>query len=325
MTNLQFNGSQLGQKIRMVLQTLPPDHAVIVAESHADTSALSGILADAVHLQKGMGKANCVGAWNYLTEDEKRRALFLVDCDGEDNSHLLGDKGLIVSEHRDLESDLFLRLRGFEELLVRKLAEQDGSLSSFRASARNCHAFVLELATIVGMIRDLANRRTLPTRIRDEQNGKRRKFGVRDLKNLNSYCRTLEAASFDVVLVEFQMLMGWSEEQTTWIRRDSKNNASKSCRRHDLADCTYCKGRRFANGHELVDLGARVLALRHHQPEQHDNPNFQEFESLLRATVAGGSSAGWPTVDRMRRFEDWSGFSVLRESAAFLGREAQAS
>lgn len=309
----------------MVLQTLPSDHAVLVAESHADTSALSAILADAVHLQKGMGKTNCVGAWDYLSEDEKRRALFLVDCDGEDNSHLLGHKGLIVSEHRDLESDVFLRLRGFEELLVRKLAERDGSLSSFRATARNCHAFIIELATTVGMIRDLANRRRLGTRIRDEQTGKRRKVGVRDLRNLNSYCRTMEAASFDVVLAEFQILLGWSEEQISTLRQDSKTNASKTCRLHDSADCAYCKGRRFANGHELVDLGARVLALHHDHPEQHDNPNFQEFESLLRASVAGGWSAGWPTVDRMRRFEDWSGYSVLREPTAFLGREAQAS
>ncbi|MFJ5694763.1 hypothetical protein ACIP9X_13015 [Arthrobacter sp. NPDC093125] len=312
MSILQFNGPQLGQKIRMVLQTLPSDHAVLVAESNADTSALSGILSDAVHVQKGMGKINCVGAHRYLTDEERRRALFLVDCDGEDNQELLSKDALILSENRDLESDMFFRMRSFEELLVRHFAQQDGSLSNFRSAARECHDFVLETATRVGLIRDIANRLGLQTRLDDILTGKRRKVGVRDLKDIDIYCSSLQAPTFGTILAEFRDLLGWTSVEMIKVRNSSENNSAKKCRMHNESDCLACKGRRFANGHELVDLGARVLAFKRHGSEGLQTPGFREFEHLLRASVTSEACADWPTVARIRRFESWGGFSILR-------------
>ncbi len=300
----------------MVLQTLPSDHVILVAESNADTSALSGILADAVHVQKGMGKVNCVGAHQYLTDEERRRTLFLVDCDGEDNQELLAKDALIISENRDLESDMFFRLRSFEEILVRQFAQKDGSLSLFRTAARECHSFVLELATRVGLIRDIANRLGLQTRLEDMCTGKRRKVSVRDLKDIDTYCSSLQTPAFETILSEFRNLLTWTDGDVISVRNSSAANSVKKCRIHNESDCLACKGRRFANGHELVDLGARVLAFKRHGGEGPPAPNFREFEHLLRASVTSDACADWQTVTRIRRFETWGGFTILRTPGA---------
>lgn len=311
---LQLNGIELsshalGMKIRLLLQAGGQDF--LFAESNSDTSALADLLADGIEVRKAQGKANCVGAHAYLSEDERRRVLFLVDCDGEDNSKILGIPSMIISSNRDLESDMFFVLRSYERLILTHLAERDGGIGDFRIRALECLNFVVHVTTLVGQIRDLAVARGLPTKIFDESTQKKRKVGVRDIGDLAQRCISLKAPLFEDLLAQFQSVLDWPSGTELVLSALSRENATKPCRAHSLPDCLGCRARRFANGHDLIDLGARVL---HSQIlGLQGEPDYRNFERNLRLAIVSERCLAWATYDRMRRYERWSGKAVLKE------------
>lgn len=286
------------------------DATLLVAESKADTSTLAHLLTDNVRLQKGQGKINCVGAHDYLTTEERKRAVFLVDCDGEDNDKILGGESLVITENRDLEADLFFRLTSFENIIVSRLASADGDVKDFRDEARKCLLFAQELATNVGIILDTAVQRGYQVKLWDNIEGKKRRIGIRDIARIDNYCSELATLTVAQILDEFATLLGWPEEAKHNILRDSAVNALRLCRYHATADCSPCKARRFANGHELVDIGARLVALR--IVGEHEKADFKAFERLLRSSYTPSHLNQWGIVHRVRKFEEWSGKSVLR-------------
>lgn len=289
------------------------DATLLVAESNSDTNTLAHLLDDNVRLQKGQGKVNCVGAHQYLNAEERKRALFLVDCDGEDNDAILGKEGLVVSQNRDLEADLFFCLSSFENIIVSKLAVTDGDVRHFRTEARACLEFATDLATQVGLIRDLAARRRMRVKVWDKSQGKKRKIGIRDISNVDDLCGGIASTGLEQIVAEFAGLLDWTVDEQRELLSISASNASHPCRMHTAQNCPPCKARRFANGHELVDIGARLLALRF--GDDSEEADFVAFEKSLRLSPSPFEIQQWNTLRRFRRFEEWSGTRILREYA----------
>lgn len=303
-----------GQEVRLKLRTLKNDDVLLISESPDDARTMAKYLANNVRFKPASGKRNSLAAHEYLTESEHRNVLFMVDCDGEDNKKILNLPNLIITDNRDLESDYFLILGAFKELTVQALLRhpEHEDIYEVRVLADKINSFVVDVAEKIGRIRTQAARAKLKIKVTEE--GKRpRKLDARDLSNIEQRSATLAPFSYEEISKEFAAINNWDENWPIRLGQWEKTGNRKICRKHTENDCSSCKVRRFANGHDLIQLAARAYNFHVLRKPVDSIVDYKAFEELLRSSGSHNATE-WSMVTRSRKFEAWSNKQVLRQN-----------
>lgn len=316
MNSLRLPPDAFGQKLRMKLNSLTSDQSLLVLEGKSDSSALLKFFNSDVHFQAAQGKMNALSARNYLSEEENERILYVVDCDGDEaRGSYTSIPNVIITETRDLESDFFLVHKSFESLLQSAYAAQEVSFHSSEAHsyANRIGSYTLQIASDFCRVRSLANKLNLPTKVRFDELGsqiKPRKLGIRDVPNIDTICKNLDEINFETYLEVGQNKLNWTLTDIERIKQLDRNRSNKNCKMHKEKDCPSCAIRLFANGHEIVDLAARVYYYHVLQKSLDFEIDYHDFSSNLFGRV-NNSPMDWSLIQRTRLFENWSNRRLL--------------
>lgn len=278
----------------MRLRKLGGLRPILVLEGSSDKSALMKWLAPSVYVVPASGKEQVALARKHLSQSELRLCTMLVDCDGLVDPSWLGDKGLIVSDHRDLEADLVDKFPSVEALVYEHLWHLGSTREELAEIATTVRAFAVTLSAHLGVVRDAARACGLSTRIEAVDSGDRRQLRVTDLPRAQLLAAWPSAPSIEKVLGLVGVRVHWNESEMALVVAREAASASKRCRAHRAMRCAHCTPRRFANGHDIVDsleVGMGALS--------GDAPPSDVIARELRLSAVAPTGS-WVVLDRLR-------------------------
>lgn len=295
------------QALRFRLQATPINVPVVVVEGLSDRRAFGRILHPEVRVVPAQGKETVLNSRQFLTDAERARCTLIIDCDGEVSPNWLECDDVIVSTNRDLEADLIIELRVMHSVAYEYLAPLYDNGTALGAHVSRLEGYVLEFASLLGLVLDAARRRHRRVRVTDPRTLKRRRVQVSDLPEASSWLADYRLPSANEVAEAVGARVGWSGAEQEEIIAEAAAGGGKLCRRHGRGDCRDCKIRRFGNGHDIVDIAAIVLT-------DHAGHAVAAGEVARAMRIALGvefRAERWSVVERLVRRERAIGLPIV--------------
>jgi hypothetical protein len=305
---LNYPPGAFAQSIRMRRQKLPSKITLLIVEGTTDKSAMSTVLHDDVYLVPGRGKDTLLQAYEQLDGESVENCLFLIDCDGEDNTRLLGKANLIVSELRDVEADLVYRLRALQKVSIGLISEKEDSVASIRQQSHEIEEYGLRLTGAFGIVLDVARRQGLKLRLFDTATNRKRRLELRDMPSLGLWLLEQRIPTLSELACAMGDVLSWSAAECANVASHAAAGGAKECRKHARRSCSDCISRRFSNGHSLVEIYAYLLSQQLGVVIQ-----ARDIARSLRSSVDLRAVSEWSTAIRMNKWQTVRGVNLLAD------------
>jgi len=288
----------------MLYSTEPAGTPVIVVEGPDDCRTLAGLVDSSVKLYSAGGKSAVIGARRAQLVSHLEY-LFIVDCDGEDNSELLGHDDVIVTERRDLESDLMFGLEGLRAAVFSLLGNVQQPSQIW-----GTYSALLDLAEVYSskftLAKNAAREQGIRVRTIDPQTNLRRKLRLDDLPGLISRIGQGVRPRDKDIVIAISRTLGWSRREQRLVLLRLAEYSAELCTRHSLTKCHQCLQSSHCNGHDmqtvmairLSDIIGRAVTA-------------QELAEMVRQGVDKRRLLSWDVAQRIRLFEAKIGQSIL--------------
>lgn len=258
--NLGFNTpSAFAQSVRLRLNALPADSAVLVLEGKSDKQSLISFVHPTVHVVPARGKDVVLQSRAHLTGPELARVAFVVDCDGRTDAMWLTDGTTIVTSMRDLDADIALGLGTFDSYILDFVASKHDTPGDALAEATRLRDFVEVITARIGVVLDAARHLGLRVRIVDPLTSQKRRVRLSDLAELAGWVGGRHSPSYIELATAAANVVGWDPAEVLQIIEHATDGGQKSCRAHGSSECPPCLVRRFSNGHDIADVTRHIV------------------------------------------------------------------
>lgn len=245
--------------VRLRLRNLSEHVPILIVEGKTDRAALSGLIRSDVVIIPASNKEKTLGARDHLQEVELHRCTFLVDCDGDLEAAWRSSDNVIISDWRDLDADMAIKLGALTSILRDHLAEKHDTGDSLEQQVEQVFRFVTLLTAFCGTVTDAAKSFGAPTRV-EEARKRRRRLRADDLNCFASRVSNLRVPKLSEELIPAAAeRLGWDLEVQRKMVEICSQNASKQCRLHSEPSCLECLPRTYVNGHDLVSVLRETL------------------------------------------------------------------
>jgi hypothetical protein len=296
------------QSLKQRSRALPGNAVLLVVEGASDKSALFPFLDDLVVVVPSAGKDMALGAYVIMqTGTGNSKCLFLLDCDGHTNDEFLGRPDLIISEHRDLESDLLYVFDSLERVLPEYLGPRHDSRAEILAESGRILQYVSELTAVLGVVMDAARAQGLRAKVRDARTNTPRRITLTDIDGVEAWVGDRLVPSYDELIHALDARLEWGADVVPHLLAAAREGAGKRCRLHGLAGCLPCRSRRYSNGHDLVVAIAQVLRSTLGRPVTE-----AEIARAVRMASDRKGLTSWMVATRVSVWEESSGHRIFR-------------
>ncbi|HQA23614.1 MAG: hypothetical protein IT189_08470 [Microbacteriaceae bacterium] len=278
---------------------------LVVVEGKHDKVALMQFLDRATEVLCADGKPRLLHAYAAIEPHLRNALLFVMDCDGDTPAEYKGQVDLVLTTNRDAEADILLMLdpatRAGVELFGPTRSTADEAIDRMNEVVDRAAV----VAAIVGSMLKAARGRGLKV-----QRGSGPTARAIELLDFLKPEMVEELSSVDSVgelVGRIQSVLAWGIDEAAAVEGDVLLDLGRECRRHRRVNCEGCLIQRSANGHHFVQAIAAM-----HSSETRGQYQVANVAMVLRTAATYSPLRSWPTLKRIQRWEEMSGYQVLR-------------
>ena len=245
----------------MRINALPQRTPILVVEGKSDVQMLQRYVSGSVKFVPARGKDVILGSLEYLTSAERDVCTFVIDCDGEVDFEWRGAAEIVISQFRDLDVDTAMLGDGTKRAVLDYLGPRYDNPASTHRAADQVIRFAALVSARAGVVLDAARtKQDLPTKIRDQASGSKRRVRLADIPNSNKWIANFAAPDLVEVAHNLASVLGWSSLDVAYVLSVIGRGGLKLCRLHQMPSCGDCIVRRFCSGHDLHAFISDILS-----------------------------------------------------------------
>lgn len=302
--SLQHTPAAEKQAVRMKCRALLPEQRLVIVEGRTDSLFMRQILRQEHKVHFSRGKDRIMPAYEDLTREFGDSLVFLVDCDDSTPTSLKGRGNLVISQHRDLESDLVFALDGFRRVGIELYGAVTDENSPVEPLVETALLASSEVAASLHDVRVAARSLGLPLKIRDPRTNRKRGLRPLDVSDTTSWFHDRHDDRVSAIATSLSTALRWPSDQMTDVVSLSRRQTP--CSRHAVLHCYQCAKLCKVNGHDLVQL----LVVRMHF-DTGMSVSEEQLARDLRVSSDLRKAETWHVVQRLRRWEASAGSQLL--------------
>lgn len=297
------------QAIRQRYSALAPTEVLVAVEGATDKRALMPIFRPEVKFVPAGGRDMLLGAYSELASEGLDRCLFIADCDNSFPPSLKGLQNLVITEHRDIESDALFCLRGFDRIAIEYLASPTLELEEVELQRDEILLTAVSFSSLLATVKDEARQRGMVVRWPDPVTGRRTRLSFEHLPTVGTWINSQQLPTPTDLAIEVGRALGWSPSDAHAVGRASESSWSAVCAPHATAECGDCRLHRHSNGHDLVsalaiDLSGRLTT----------SVTPADLDRDIRMATDRTLTHTWHVGRRIRAWESSLDLSILRST-----------
>lgn len=288
------------------LRELAGTRPVLVVEGKDDKTALMPFLIPSTEVISADGKEKLLAAYRDVPRGPLRdHLLFIMDCDGETSTDYKGEIDLVLTTNRDIESDVILQLNPSLRAGVEVFGSLLDSGEDAVALMDDCIDIAGRFSALLGLVLMVADSYRMQTRTQPNK-GALRKLAVLDIVRPDDIKAMSDFANVGELVAAVAHVMQWGMEESDDVLKAVSIHIAAECRRHRRNFCPTCLIQRSANGHHFVQA---IAALANNEGVNEADPS--RIASILRTSTQVTTFVSWPSIRRIRTWQEISGCEVL--------------